>query len=334
MAPATLVEDRHDPIHAPVAGSPPSSPLASAPIARALASLAVLLALLLLVTGCGGHGSTSGPRAAGLVERARASSARERPARPDPGAGVPKVGQCSRMTAAQVARVACPGAGSAASGQHTTVVAYVGYAATAVTPLTPVAERRAAGQAVCQPAYRALSAAPSPTAPQSLLTWTLFTPGQAELEARRPLGPLRRARAQRRPPGAAARDQPDPGRRRAGELRVCQTKAGVDVSCAEPHFFRVEAVFQAPGATYPGVTLRWRADRCCQLIDSLGGYFQPPSRAGWAAVTASSAAWPTLPPSTRRRPRPEDALSRARPRRGRRAGPPRCASRSRPRPRR
>ena len=104
------------------------------------------------------------------------------------------------------------------------------------------------------------------------------------------------------------------------QLRICQTDAGVDISCSQPHAFRVQAVFRAVLKAYPdpaAYTPVARA-RCRQLIGSFGGFWQPPSQQGWAAgdhfirclspIRAAADAQPL------------SALSRARPRRGRRAG--------------
>ena len=66
-------------------------------------------------------------------------------------------------------------------------------------------------------------------------------------------------------------------------LRVCQSETGADVSCSRPHVFRVEAVYAAAGSAYPdadGYTAAART-RCKELTDGDGGYWQPPSRAGW-----------------------------------------------------
>ena len=68
-------------------------------------------------------------------------------------------------------------------------------------------------------------------------------------------------------------------------LRVCQTATGADVSCARPHAFRVEAVYAAPGGAYPDPNRYTAAarTRCKELMGKDGGYWQPPSEAGWKA---------------------------------------------------
>ena len=109
-------------------------------------------------------------------------------------------------------------------------------------------------------------------------------PGTAR--TRRPLGALRRRRPQRRHPGPAARRSgPLLAHGVPESLRICQTATGSDVSCSQPHAFRVEAVYQAVGGSYPNTTAYTPVARarCRQLMGSFGGYWQPPSPAGWAA---------------------------------------------------
>jgi hypothetical protein len=241
--------------------------------------LALSLVLLVLVTGCGGHGK------AAANGRATPSSSPSSSAGPalDPGAGVPKVGQCFRMTASQArASVAAP-ARVSCKAPHTSVVAFVGYVAKAVTPLTPVAQRRAVGKKVCEPAFRALVGGTVLDRAQSLLTWTLFTPGQRQL--------ARGARWVRCDVLARSGDDLVPlptttpvlAKGVPENLRVCQTKADVDVSCAAPHVYRVAGVFLAPGTTYPGVSTEEARARCHDLTQTFGGFFQVPSQEGWNA---------------------------------------------------
>jgi hypothetical protein len=235
--------------------------------------------LALVLGGCGGHEKGA---AKGGGSPSSTASTSDAPAL-DPGFGVPKVGQCFRMTAAQAkASVAAP-ARVRCQAPHTTVVAYVGYVAKAVTPLTSVAERRALGTKVCEPAFRALVGGTVIDRAQSLLTWTLFTPGQRQLargarwvrcDVLAPSGstlvPL---------PGSTpilAKGVPD-------IVRTCQTKDAVDVTCAGPHVYRVAGVFQAPGTTYPGISTAVARARCHDLTQAFGGFFQVPSQAGWDA---------------------------------------------------
>jgi hypothetical protein len=65
---------------------------------------------------------------------------------------------------------------------------------------------------------------------------------------------------------------------------VCQTETGGDVSCSRPHVFRVEAVYAASGTAYPDPSRYTAAarSRCKELLGKEGGYWQPPSKAGWA----------------------------------------------------
>jgi hypothetical protein len=69
------------------------------------------------------------------------------------------------------------------------------------------------------------------------------------------------------------------------QLHVCQSATGSDVSCSEPHDLRVDAVYAAAGDVYPDTTIYTRVARarCRQLLGAYGGYWQPPSRVGWAA---------------------------------------------------
>jgi hypothetical protein len=68
------------------------------------------------------------------------------------------------------------------SGMHTTVVAFVGYVPKPVTPTTPLAKRKALGKRLCEPAYRRYAGGTLADRATSILTWTLFTPGQAQLK--------------------------------------------------------------------------------------------------------------------------------------------------------
>jgi hypothetical protein len=169
--------------------------------------------------------------------------------------------------------------------QHNTVVAHVGYVPKPITPRTPLAQRRALGNRICEPAYRRLVGGTLADRATSILTWTLFTPGQAQLE--------RGARWVRCDVLARSADQLIPlpqgqpllQQGVPEQLRVCQDEAGVDISCSRPHAFRVEAVFRAVGNGYPD-PVRYTPvarDRCQELMGAFGGYWQPPSQAGWRA---------------------------------------------------
>ena len=256
----------------------------SAPRLRHLPSgIVAALAVLVLVAGCGGTGgdSKAGGRATGTPTTS--STSRGTKAAADPGFQAPRIGTCTRMNYAQSrASVAAPGQ-ARCRGSHTTVVARVVFLPKAVSAATSVARRDALGQRYCAPAYRQLVGGTLADRATSLLTWTLFTPSELQLE--------RGARWLRCEVLARSGDQLVPltlGRPLLGKgvpekLRVCQTTAGTDISCARPHAFRVEAVFPAVEKAYPDartftVTAR---DRCQQLVGSYGGYWQPPSRAGW-----------------------------------------------------
>ena len=158
------------------------------------------------------------------------------------------------MTYAQSrASVAAPGQ-ARCRGPHTTVVSRVVFLPEGVSAATPVARRDALGQRYCAPAYRQLVGGTLADRATSLLTWTLFTPSEAQL--------ARGARWLRCEVLARSGNQLVPltlGRPLLGkgvpeQLRICQTTTGADVSCARPHAFRVEAVFRAVGEAYPDAT--------------------------------------------------------------------------------
>ncbi len=252
--------------------------------------LAVLLAVALLAAGCGGSPEDAPERAAGgggtgvPSPGVSAGSGDDEPA-PDPGFEAPKVGQCFAMTAVQTRASVASGTKVRCRRQHTSVVAHVGYVPEAVTSATPVAARRALGNKVCAPAYRKLVGGTVADRATSILTWTLFTPTQAQLD--------RGARWVRCDVFARSADRLVPlptavpllGGGVPEQLRVCQTDTGVDISCSRPHAFRVEAVFRAADGTYPdpeGYTATAR-DRCEELTSTYGGYWQPPSKKGWKA---------------------------------------------------
>ncbi len=254
-----------------------TSPVPPRPPARLVAVLAVLVALL---AGCGGHSDKS-PKASSPSSSPSATASDE-PAL-DPGAGVAKVGQCFRMTGPQtMASVAAPARGSC-HRPHTTVVAYVGYVPQAVTPVTPLATRRALARKVCAPAFRAIAGGTLADRAQSILTWTFFTPGQAEL--RRGARWVRCDVVARSGTGLVPLPTASPFLAHGvpEALRVCETQTGDEVGCTQKHAFRVGGVFRAPGATYPGVSTQIARDRCRQLLRGFGGFFQLPSRQGWAA---------------------------------------------------
>jgi hypothetical protein len=250
--------------------------------------LVLVLALALLLTGCGGKDAAkkSEDKKPGT---SKGPTTDEEPA-PDPGYGAPKVGECHRMTAQQSLASVAASRSVGCKAAHTSVVAYVGFQRVPITPKTSVQERKKLGQKLCEPAYRRLAGGTLADRAMSILTWTLFTPGQDQLErgarwVRCDMIARSGTKLIRLPAGTPmlAKGVPD-------QLRVCQTATGSDVSCAQPHAFRVQAVFLAspaskPRAPYPDTaayTARARA-RCQQLTGKPGGYWQPPSRVGWNA---------------------------------------------------
>jgi hypothetical protein len=251
-----------------------------------LSGIAALLALALLLTGCGG--TDKGDRkGADSTETAPTSTAtpRSTKAAADPGFQAPRIGTCTRMTYAQSRASVAPSRRARCRGRHTSVVSRVVFLPQPVSAATPVARRDALGQRYCAPAYRQLVGGTLADRATSLLTWTLFTPSEVQL--------ARGARWLRCEVLARSGTQLVPlplGRPLLGkgvpeQLRTCQTTAGADVTCGRPHAFRVEAVFRAIGEAYPDArTFTATArDRCQQLVGSYGGFWQPPSRAGWAA---------------------------------------------------
>lgn len=248
-----------------------------------------LVALTLLLAGCGGQddagpGAGSGDTEGSTGSSTGSPSADDEPA-PDPGYGIAAVGDCHRMTAAQsLASVDSSPQVSCRKG-HTSVVAYVGYLPRPITPDTPLAKRRALGKRLCEPAYQRLVGGTLADRATSILTWTLFTPGQADLErgarwVRCDVVARSGDQLVRLPAGQQLLAQGVPE-----QLRICQSEGGIDVSCAERHTFRVEAVYRAVRQAYPAAaayTPIARA-RCQQLLGASGGYWQPPSQEGWAA---------------------------------------------------
>ncbi len=251
-----------------------------------LRGLAAALVLALLVTGCGGADDppkTDDPSTS--TDESDPEDAEDAEPAPDPGYQAAKIGQCYRMTGAQSRASVATGRLVSCAKEHTSVVAHVGYVPRAVTPKTPLTRRRALGARVCEPAYRRVVGGTLADRATSILTWTLFTPGQDQLErGARWIRCDVIARSGNQlvelPPGQPLLKQgvPEP-------LRVCQNAAGADVSCARPHSFRVVAVYRAAGAAYPDATAYTPTarSRCKELMGVFGGFWQPPSPQGWAA---------------------------------------------------
>ena len=254
------------------------------------------LALALLVTGCARgeeNGASAGQVAADGSPSAGASdlpsdlpsvaSEQAEPV-PDPGFGAPRSGRCFRMRAPQSRASVAAGRRVPCASSHTTVVARVSVLPGPVTARTSIAQRRKLGTRVCEPAFRrAVGGTPAERA-TSILTWTLFTPSQAQL--------VRGARWVRCDVVARSGEElvALPATRpllRAGvpeQLRICQDERGADLSCASPHTYRVEAAYREPGdypdsSTYPALA---RA-RCLELTGRSDGLWQPPSKEGWLA---------------------------------------------------
>ena len=262
-------------------------------------SLVLALALVLglaLLGGCGVPGTSGGadsrpsstdgtdPGSTGESSTDGGSGAEETArAAPDPGYQAPKVGQCHRLTFAESRASVAGGQRVSCKKPHETVVAYVGYRPRAVTPGTSVAKRRALGKQVCEPAYRRVVGGTLVDRATSLLTWTLFTPDRAQLArgARWVRCDVLARGGSRLVPLPAT--VPMLGAGVPEQLRVCQDAAGVDISCASPHAFRVEAAYQETRTAYP-TTPEYAAvarTRCLELTKKYGGYWQPPSITAW-----------------------------------------------------
>jgi len=254
---------------------------------RLARALALALVVALLMAGCGGKdqgpkGSKKDP--AGAAKPSASASAAEEAA-PDPGYGAPQVGRCYRLSPAETLAPVASSRPVSCSKKHTTVIAQIGYVKKAVTSNTPLAKRRAIGKRFCGPAYGKLAGGTVPDRATSLLTWTLFTPSRDQLD--RGARWVRCDVLARSGESLVALPDRKPllGKGVPESLRVCQTEAGADVACSRPHAFRVEAVYAAPEGAYPDPN-RYTAtarSRCEELMGKAGGYWQPPSEAGWKA---------------------------------------------------
>jgi hypothetical protein len=247
--------------------------------------LVVALAVVLLATGCGGDAGKGGGDKSSSTDKGSSDAEPDDEPAPDPGFEAAKVGECHRMTPPQSRASVSTSPPVSCKGNHNTVVAYVGFLPRAITPKTPLVQRRSLGKRFCEPAYRKVVGGTLTDRATSILTWTLFTPGQAQLErgarwvrcdvlarSGNQLVPL--------PPGQPLLQSGVPE-----QLRICQDTAGVDISCARPHAYRVEGVYRVVGDDYPvapAYTLVARG-RCQELTGKVGGFWQPPSRAGWQA---------------------------------------------------
>ncbi len=253
---------------------------------RLLRALAVPVVVALLVSGCGGkeeNAKAAEKEPSAAAEPTESESAAAEEVAPDPGYGAPDVGRCYRLSPAETLAPVTSSPRVSCDDKHTTVVAHIGYVKKAVTARTPLATRRAIGKKQCEPAYRKLAGGTVVDRATSLLTWTMFTPSRAQLE--------RGARWVRCDVLARSGDElvslPDAKplleKGVPDSLRVCQTATGADVSCSRPHVYRVEAVYAASGTAYPdpGRYTAAARTRCKELTGGDGGYWQPPSQAGW-----------------------------------------------------
>lgn len=253
---------------------------------------ALVLALVVaLATACGagsapkksGASPTPHPTAGAATSASAPRQQGSAPA-PDPGYQAPVVGSCHAMGWAESVASVATSRSVRCKGPHTSVVAYVGYVRRPVTPTTPLEQRRKLAAKVCEPAFRHVVGGTSLDRASSVLTWAFFTPGQAELvRGARWVRCDVVARSGTELIGLPSTEPLLKGGLPEG-LRICEDRSGADVSCARPHAYRVAAVFSALGRAFPGAafTVSARA-RCRQLTKTFGGFWQPPSREGWAA---------------------------------------------------
>ena len=282
------------------------SPTRAAPRARTRATLLVLAsALALVLGGCGGKdagekkrddkpGTSAGP------------SANEEPAA-DPGSGAPKVGECYRMTAAQSRRLGGQPARSGARASPRTPAWSPTSATCAIPGHRQDPGRRAPGARRRSSASRPTDALVGGTLADratSLLTWTLFTPGQDELE--------RGARWVRCDVLARSGDKlvAAAGRRTRCSPRACPSScasARPTPASTSPAPGRTpsgsQAVFRAPPGqrAYPDAAAYTAVARArCQAAHRVRTAASGSRRAGRAGTpaTTSSAAWSGSPPAT------------------------------------
>lgn len=255
---------------------------------RQLVRYAVALVAALVLCGCGGQDhpraqpGTSGPdQPSSTATSSSPSVAPAPPAKPLPRYGMPRPAQCFRATAAQLRSTVATARPVDCSRQHTSVIAWAALVKKPVTAQTSTARRLQIGRRVCLPAFRRAAGGSASSQAMSLLGWTMFNPSAEQL--------VRGARWVRCDVFAQSGSQLVPlpeklpllGHGIPEPLRVCQGDDGADISCAQPHVYRVEAVF--PVSSFPGPSYQRQArDRCDHLMGP-GGYWQPPSRQGWEA---------------------------------------------------
>jgi hypothetical protein len=241
------------------------------------------LALVLLVSGCGGKDAAK-KQAGDKPSASPSSSSDDKPAA-DPGYGAAKAGDCHRLTAEQSMASVDTSRTVSCKGPHTSVVAYVGFRPKPVTPATPVAQRRTLGKKLCQPAYQRVVGGTLADRATSILTWTMFVPSQAQLE--RGARWVRCDVVARSGPKLIPLPSSTPilARGVPEQVRICQTDAGTDISCSKPHAFRVAGVYKAVVRAYPDPATYTPVarSRCQQLTGTAGGFWQPPSKEGWDA---------------------------------------------------
>src|SRR3954453_22515458 len=156
------------------------------PAHRPLTFLAVLgLALALMLSGCGGteeKKNKPGEKPSTSESGSSESGSSDSEPAPDPGDGAPKTGEGQQMSAAQSVASVDSSKKVRCNAVHTSVVVLVGYRPKPVTAATPVAQRRALGRKLCRPAYQRAVGGTLADRASSILTWTLFTPSQSQLE--------------------------------------------------------------------------------------------------------------------------------------------------------
>lgn len=257
---------------------------------RRVVRYAVALVAATTLAACGGQdqepkaqpgSATTAPSSSSAGSASSSGVPAPPPAKPLPRYEMARPAQCFRATAAQLRSTVSTAAPVDCSRQHTTVAAYTGLVKPAVTAQTPTERRLHIAQRLCLPAFRRAVGGSESDRAMTLLGWTMFNPSAEQL--------ARGARWVRCDVFAQSGSELVPlpeklpllGSGIPEQLRVCQDGDGRDISCGRPHVYRVEKVF--PVSSYPGPAYQRQARDRCDALMGRGGYWQPPSRQGWAA---------------------------------------------------
>ena len=263
--------------------------LAHVPRAPRLArAVAVSLVVALLMAGCGGKDEDpkAGKKDSAAAAEPSASESAAEEAAPDPGYGVPQVGRCYRLSPSETLAPVTSSRRVSCDKLHTTVIAQIGYVQEGRHQQHPVGEAARDRQADLR--------AGVPEAGRG------DRPRPGDLPAH--LDPVHARRApswSAVPVGCGATSWPEAASRwwrcRIASrcwARACRShcacarqRPAPTSPAARPHDFRVEAVYAAPAGAYPDPNRYTAAarTRCKELMGKDGGYWQPPSEAGWKA---------------------------------------------------